>query len=135
MGTQSIASRQALVITCMKTSHTLIGCIAEIPSTDVAPVRNCTEEPIGHPQEMNTVNKGKIVKTVEAQKEVFVCTMNTPSDITDDKKVDLVLFTEIWEDLGRLPDNPVVKAFESFRCVTSIDTAKVESCQFVKVSS
>ncbi|MGH9922392.1 MAG: thrombospondin type 3 repeat-containing protein, partial [Nitrososphaerales archaeon] len=135
MNTQSIASKQVLVITCMKNSHTLIGCIDEIPSTDVAPVRNCTEEPIGHPQEMNTVNKGKIVKTVEAQKEVFRCDFGN-TNASDDKKVDLVVFTEIWEDLSKIPNNPVVKkAFESFRCVTSIDTAKVESCQFAPISS
>ncbi len=133
MKTQSVIKKQALVVTCTKDKSTVtaIKCESSTPSTQPpVPLRNCIEEPITHPQEMNTVNKGSIVKTIEAQKEVFMCNLGNGTI----KKVDLVLFTEIWENLNNLPNDPIIKkAFESMRCVILNGTTEVETCQFLKV--
>ncbi|MGH9922872.1 MAG: hypothetical protein ACRD38_08985, partial [Nitrososphaerales archaeon] len=134
MNTQSIIKKDALALTCVKdpTGVTVIECESAVITADPVPVRNCSEEFIEHPQEMNTVNKGSIVKTIEAQKEVFLCDLD--KNKIDDKKVDLVLFTEIWENLNKLPDNPVVKkSFLSFRCVVNVDEAEVESCKYTNI--
>ena len=70
---------------------------------------------------MNSVNKGSIVKTIEADKEIFLCdldgfatikgdpdvcvisvisrTLNDPDCFDADKKVDVILFTDIYENL------------------------------------
>ncbi|MFY3739947.1 MAG: hypothetical protein HMLIMOIP_000372 [Candidatus Nitrosomirales archaeon] len=173
-------------------SGQVLGCQSAPIPTGPVPVRNCIEAaspiitivsditgdiiaeiniplPVDHPQEMNTVNKGNIVKTIEAQKEIFICNLDFLTEGTNDfvidvgsvlivfpgyeKKVDIVTFTEIWEDLSLLPANPVVKKeFLVFRCVVGMIVdddgdgtrlgsapfdldledfvASVESCQF-----
>jgi hypothetical protein len=64
-----------------------------------------------------------------------MCDLDKSGDLTlPDKKVDLVLFTEIWEDLDELSKDPVVKiTFESMRCVILMKDASVESCQFYTI--
>jgi len=155
--TKSVLGKEALTITCMKleANGQVIGCKTEAVPADTTIVINCFEEPfflltipflnifdeeiplgplLTHPQEMNTVNKGNIVKTIEAQKEIFLCNLDPSNDIVinifniiifdipfAEKKVDSVTVTEIWEDLSLLPNNPgVKKTVESFRCVTSL---------------
>lgn len=136
--TKSIIKKQAMVVTCVKETESVqvLECNSEVISQSVAITRNCVEELIAHPQEMNTVNKGNIVKTIEAQKEVFRCTLRTePLEL---KKVDIVLFTEIWENLGLLPDNPIIKTtFDYLRCVIDMTTSlpTVETCQFKTVKN
>ncbi|MGH9921520.1 MAG: Ig-like domain-containing protein, partial [Nitrososphaerales archaeon] len=141
MVTQAVINKQTQVMTCIKepTRGDLIGCSNEVPLTDIVPLRNCSEESVRHPQEMNSVNKGTIVKTIEAQKEVFLCdidnNVNTGSPAPNEKKVDLTVITEIWEDLNKLNSNPpldpvIKKTFESFRCIVDLETATVESCKF-----
>lgn len=147
MGTQSIIQRQVVVISCMKqeTPPNLLGCESYVPSQDIVPVRNCSEISLQYPpvmnttpgaasesegsnMNMNTIVKGQTAKTIEAQKEVFRCIMNTPSDPTDDKKVDLLLFTEIFQDLkNQESEDPQIF---SVRCVIKIADATVESCRF-----
>lgn len=80
-------------------------------------------------QGMNTVvstnpqSRG-LVKTVDAQKEVFVCEGGAFIK-------DVTIFTEIFEDLGRLPENPVVfKDFFTLTCLKDATTLTVESCVF-----
>jgi hypothetical protein len=143
MTTQQIVRKQVEVVTCMKQAAgaVLIGCSSgSIPTIPVAVGTNCSEEFIPHPQEMNTVSKGKIAKTIEAQKEVFLCTLAGGLQ----KKVEIVVFADTWEDLSKLPKNPVIKkTLESLRCIvlvsdgTSINVnsggrqdATVEFCQF-----
>jgi len=186
VSTKSIINRQAEVITCMKIEETgqVIGCETESVPADPTIVRNCFEDPFfildlsiisgpiltiplgieftTHPQEMNTVNKGSIVKTIEAQKEIFICNLDPSNDFDlfnlgillvpfTEKKVDVVTFIEIWEDLSLLPTDPIVKkTVESFRCVTSLgedatfddfinpldpkdNVPRVESCKFTSV--
>ncbi|MFY3739837.1 MAG: hypothetical protein HMLIMOIP_000256 [Candidatus Nitrosomirales archaeon] len=135
INTKTVLSKQVEVVTCVKDPATIrvLECNLSIPSTDRVPVTNCQELPIEHPQEMDTITKGSTAKTIETQKEVFTCTMNTPNDITDDKKVDLVLFTEIYQNLNTLTSqNPTML---SMKCVIKIDTVLVESCQFRQVNS
>jgi|GEM_PF-2387559 len=179
IATKEVLSKQARVITCMKSPDTaiLIDCESKPIPTDVAPVRNCrddavaiefpvfllsTGEQVGtwgpdeitinevfptHPQEMNTVNKGNTVKTVETQKEVFLCNLDHPTNLDElgstndiiltcipvdgvllcviipvnEKKVEVLTITEIWENLSLLPGNPITKkTFESSRCVVTL---------------
>ena len=135
MTSKSIIRKQAEVVTCIKDPKQadVIGCSMTIPSTNAVPVGSkCVAiNDFANPQEMNTVNKGKIVKTIEAQKEVFYCWVGNV-----EKKVDVVIFKEIWEDVSKLPNDPVIsESFEKFRCVVKIDTASVESCVFSGVAS
>lgn len=174
-------------------SGQIFGCQSAPIPTGPVPVRNCREavspglqvvfEPLGlvifelftiplpveHPQEMNTVNKGNIVKTVETQKEIFICNLDFLNEGTNDfvipvgggiliifpgyeKKVEVVTFTEIWEDLSNLDEPIIKKEFLVFRCVVGMVVdedrdgtrlgpapfaldledfvASVESCQF-----
>jgi len=159
MTSKSIIAKQARVVTCVKLDVTgadgggiLVGCDTYKPLTDFIPVSFCFELTgfAGYlllPQEMNTVNKGNTVKTIEVQKEVFYCTFNTgppfPTVVTgnpsfeadvDDKKVEQYIITETWENLGLLPNDPVLfSTIESLRCWTLVDSALVESCQFSTV--
>jgi len=122
------------------------GCDVYVPETDFVPVSNCWEQEIDHPQEVNTVNKGNTVKTIVAQKEIFVCIFDEKNMSpcweycgrgyfdTDDKKVEQYIIEEIWEDLRLAPSDTVVKQnVESLRCWTLITEAFVESCQFTDV--
>ncbi|GEM_PF-984804 len=137
MTTRDIVLKQAEVIACAKLNATgaLLGCDGYKPTTDTIPLGDCNEETyITHPQEMNTVFRGNTVKTIEAEKWVWTCNFGT-SALIDDKKVEQYIIKEIWEDLRNLPDNPVEERnIESLRCVTLIDEAFVESCQFASVT-
>jgi hypothetical protein len=127
---------------------TVIDCESyNIPTTPVPVGSNCEEigmKYITHPQEMNTVNKGSIAKTVEAQKEVFECVLETAI-----KKVEVILFTDIYEDIAA--QEVVEVQFHSVRCVVllsdSIEVADVdddiedrrdatvETCQFSTIEN
>jgi hypothetical protein len=130
LNTKSVISKQVEVVTCIKMNSTgvIVECNLSIPSQDRIPVTNCSENTdITHPQEMNTVRKGSTAKTIETQKEVFICIFSD-SDPTNDKKVDLVLFTNIFQNLNtQTSDDPQIL---SMKCVIKIDTVTVESCHF-----
>ena len=98
------------------------------------------------------------VLTVEAQKEIFLCDLDGATDPDgsqclsglglpnfgtgtdsacrdDDKKVDVIIFTKIWENVNALvadpPGDPVIaKDILSLTCLVKIDTALVEECEF-----
>jgi hypothetical protein len=142
MTSMEIISKQALVISCVKEDAdtsggsddgTVFGCDWYRPGTDFIPVSDCedlTDDYLEHPNEMNTVNKGKIVKTIVIQKEVITCYFG-PNGSDDDKKVEQYIVEEIWEDLSLAPNDTIVKLnTESIRCTTLIVEAFVESCQF-----
>jgi hypothetical protein len=152
LNTQLVMSEQALVVTCLSIPNqaAVHECSTNIPPPDVVPVSNCVEVPFNGihtmdtiikgsnsksiSQEMNTVSKGFLAKTIHVEKEVFECTFDN-ADPTDDVRVDLVLFTEIFENLSKVtqnpPQDPTIKtAFLSFRCVTSLETLEVQSCLF-----
>lgn len=135
--------KQAEAITCIKGATTTVvyGCTWKKIPIGNTPVSVCEELAVSHPQEMNTVNRKKIVKTIIAQKEVFRCIYNN-MDPMDDKKVDVVLFEEIWENLALLAPPPqlnpsfgdpvIKKEFESMTCVIHIFTANAETCMFTQ---
>ncbi len=161
MTTQKIIRTQAEVITCLTEfdSGGILGCDVKTPSKDPIFLRNCDEDddPSFAARE-NIVNKGKIVKTVEANKQILFCDLDddndtgvSPSCCTGngvEKKLDRVLFTDIWENLSLLPNDPVVKKeFLGFSCVVVLaedgdgsgggfgtepedKPARVESCIF-----
>ncbi|MEM2759380.1 MAG: hypothetical protein QXW73_01135 [Nitrososphaerales archaeon] len=151
MDTKKMVGKQAEVITCLKLYNSkVLGCERSTPSKEPIVTQSCVENnDITHPMEMNTViskSKSSITKTIEAQKEVFLC---FPSQSLSKflKKVDVVVFTGIYEDLDKLPNNPITKRFvQSLKCVTHLkaapnftatsvtSTIRVESCLFTQVS-
>ncbi|MFY3742011.1 MAG: hypothetical protein HMLIMOIP_002473 [Candidatus Nitrosomirales archaeon] len=139
---QEVIETNAFSTTCLKdgptssSTATVIDCKSEEISTSPVFVGSeCTELQLEFPQEMNTVTKGKIAKTMESQKEVFICYLNGTF-----KKVDIVLFTEIYEDLNTQETTSV--QFLSARCVVLSDDdqgdlqdAFVESCIFTEIEN
>ena len=146
---QKVISTGSTVTTCLKdgneSSATVIDCESYSPDSSPVPVgADCDmKDPLDHPQEMNTVNKGNHAKTIEAQKEVYICNDIGGSDVT--KKVDIVNFTEIYEDLNTQEITSI--QFLSARCVILVtdddsDTntpedrdGRVESCIFTPISN
>ncbi|MFY3740131.1 MAG: hypothetical protein HMLIMOIP_000556 [Candidatus Nitrosomirales archaeon] len=144
---REVIETNAVATTCLKDQFTaaVIDCESyDIPTSPVFVGNSCEEignEFITHPQEMNTVTKGKLAKTVEAQKEVFLCQLNNDTF----KKVDIVLFTEIYEDLNTQTTTSV--QFLSARCVVlwsddfesdpedTLRDATVETCQFSSIEN
>jgi len=159
MTSKTIISKQAHVITCAKLDvryqeyedddsdngdGSVLGCDVYVPETDFVPVSNCWEQEIDEPQEVNTVNKGNTVKTIIAQKELFICIFDQRAACwdtcgkgwfdEDDKKVEQYIIEEIWENLSLAPSDTVVQQnVESLRCTILITDAFVESCQFKDV--
>ena len=79
---------------------------------------------IASPIEMETVvSSNGISKTVEAEKEAFLCTykQNKPTQI-----LDVMLFTEIFEKVSS--GTIIKKNVESISCLKDIGTAKVLKC-------
>jgi hypothetical protein len=146
---QEVIETHALATTCIKDAGveisgsgtaTVIDCESyEVSTSPVFVGSNCLEPgPFNptHPQEMNTVTKGKLAKTVEAQKEVFFCHFGTGTL----KKVDIVLFTEMYEDLNTQTTTSV--QFLSARCVVlvtdnsdDLQDGVVESCIFSEIEN
>ncbi len=144
---REVISGSALVVACVKaaTVAEALGCVSYTPSTSPVPVgSNCEEmdendsEAVENPQEMNTVRKGNIVKTITAQKELFDCPLN--GDDTD-KKVEIIIFTEIYENIAT--HEVIDVQTHQMRCVVLITNddnnddsdddvrdAQVESCIF-----
>jgi hypothetical protein len=137
---QEVIETNAISTTCIKDEDTATVIDCESDEVSTSPVfvgSGCGEignEYITNPQEMNTVTKGKIAKTVEAQKEVFICELDNAL-----KKVDVVLFTEIYEDLNTQTTTSV--QFLSARCVVlltdegDLQDADVESCIFSEIEN
>ena len=156
---QEVIETNAISTTCIKDEYTATVIDCESDEVSTSPVfvgDNCYEETIDHPQEMNTVTKGKLAKTVEAQKEVFLCLLDAwepcmdgyvhDCRVTTIKKVDIVLFTEVYEDLNTQTTTDV--QFLSARCVVLVtddngdtdpaDTlrdATVETCLFTEIEN
>ena len=151
LNTQLVMKQQAEVVTCLKFADNarLVGCSVTIPPANFVLVENCSELSVNtiqamntvvkggsssNSEGMNTVNRGALVKTIQAQKQIFECDFNTREE-EDDMLVHLVSFTEIFENLNRLqldpPQDPVInRIFISFRCVISEQTGVVQACEF-----
>lgn len=158
--TRQVTGTNVLVTTCLKQNGTatVLDCASSEPGTTAIPLTFCAEDKnITHPMEMNTVVRGNdnIAKTVEAQKEIFLCDLDgdslkkpclstatradDPMCFDPDKKVDIVLFTEIYENM--VTRTIIDTQFFSMRCVLLITDntlvsaggktdATVESCAF-----
>ena len=139
---KEVISTNVVVTSCVKDGNTadVYGCEAYTPSEDTIPVSACDEQDILHPQEMGTVNKGANAVTIESQKEIFLCDFNPTGEGTILKKVDLVLFTEIYENLNSQTIQDIqthamkctVLVFDGNLANTRRD-ATVESCVFSEV--
>lgn len=127
----SIVSKGFEVITCEKTpAGDVLGCRSETPpplgNNGCGPTHQEPRRPPRDPIEMNTVAKGKKVKTIKAQKEIFDCPVNPFGIPTLIKEVQT--FTEILEDLGA---GTVRKRVEVAECKKDSDTGKVVGCKFL----
>jgi hypothetical protein len=151
---REVIKATALVVTCIKDifTATVIDCESSVPPSTPVPVgSDCYENRnITHPQEMNTVNKGSIAKTIEAQKEIFICELGVDACSLDVeimcpetgvvKKVEVILFTDIYEDLSTQTVEEV--QFHSMRCVIlvtdfgdDLPDGTVETCQFSTIQN
>jgi hypothetical protein len=112
------------VITCVKNDNgNVIACKNTIPST-AEPALSCKPSTVAFPIEMNTiVASNGIVKTVEAQKEVFKCPMDIPKAFKD-----VTIFTEVFENMVGQPTQNIIKLFEVTTCVKDKFTANVTAC-------
>ena len=154
--TKDTIQKDVEVITCIRdpSQAKTYGCKIDVPDTIPTPVRNCVSDDIRKNQ--NSINKGKTVKTIEAQKILYLCDLDgfqrdvnnvdqpllcavpkhrqspgtDPSCFDPDKKVDEIVFTETWKNLGNFPNPTIKTSIESLRCVVKIETATVESCKF-----
>ena len=129
-----ILYKHVQAIECQKLlfDGSVLGCRMYNPKIDSPPVLDCIPQQVDLPEEMNTVvsklNPNQ-VKTIIANKEKFICAAGT-------KKKDVILFSEIIEDLDKLfavkgYKHPIIKRhFESLTCVVQLDSAFVEACQF-----
>jgi len=131
LNTKKILEQHAEVITCIKTEFNgeLVNCYTTIPEGSVV-LSGCVEQDLRHPMEMNTVNKGATVKTVKAEKEIFLCDLDPTTQVNDgpSKKVDLVIFVDIWENATT--QEVTKREVFSFKCVAIIEFADVEACDF-----
>jgi hypothetical protein len=120
------------VITCEKNPNNgyVIGCNKSIPSTTVfANITSCKPVTVAFPIEMNTVfGSNAIIKTIEGQKEVYLCTTFTNTQVVKDATI----FTEIFENLSQ---GRVKKGFESTTCIKILSNANVTSCKASKTIS
>jgi hypothetical protein len=145
MDTRSVLVKRFTSVICLKNNATaveakVIDCSTQTVATGELDMVNCIDKDPEHPQEMNTVKRGNIVKTIEVQKEVFVCdndgddtilTTPTYNPDTDDRKVSVVMFTEIWQDLSLLPGDTVTEVrFEAFICQLFMNSESGHICVF-----
>jgi hypothetical protein len=134
--TQSTLNKTVETVTCVKGYN---GTVSYCDSKKI-PISNQYPFAVGcdtsnlrilnntSPIEMETVlSSNGISKTVEAEKEAFLCTykQNKPTQI-----LDVVLFTEIFEKVSS--GTVIKKNVESISCLKDIDTAKVLKCNTKK---
>ncbi len=143
MDTRTVLIKRFTSVICLKNNATsveakVIDCSTQTVATGELDMVNCIDKDPEHPQEMNTVKRGNIVKTIEVQKEVFVCDtdLDSPSSLpnspdSDDRKVSVVMFTEIWQDLSLLPGDTVTEVrFEAFICQLFMNSESGHICTF-----
>ncbi len=148
---REVIETNAFATTCLKDEFTgaVIDCESYDIPTGIVPVgSDCAEEDSStvftHPQEMNTVNKGNFAKTIEAQKETFDCELTEGDNGELEKQVDIVIFTEIYENLTTQAVLEV--QFHVMRCVMLLSDetlvsdggfrdAVVESCRFSSIEN
>jgi len=121
------------VVTCVKYDKGILGCKTEVPPAlpvDM-PTMVCEPIPATLPLEMNTVVDGRIVKTIEAEKEVFECDFDNDVPTTI---VDVIIFTEVFEEVKSRSHEVINKKFDAAICVKEIDIAKVIGCTHQRIT-
>ena len=133
---QSTLNKTVETVTCVKGYNgTISYCDSkkipisnEYPFSVACDAQNLRTLNITSPIEMETVvSSNGISKTVEAEKEAFLCSykQNKPTQI-----LDVILFTEIFEKVSN--GKVIKKNVESISCLKDIDTAKVLKCNTKK---
>ena len=155
---REVIETNAFATTCLKDQFTgtVIDCESyDIPTATVPVGSNCEEEGgdpnevFTHPQEMNTITKGIIAKTIEAQKETFDCELAGDEEedegaVEVEKQVDIVIFTEIYENLTT--QTVLEVQFHVMRCVMLLTDETlvsdggfrdgvVEACRFSSIEN
>jgi hypothetical protein len=139
---QKVIGSNAVAITCLKDegNSEVIDCESEpVPAAPIPVGDECVAQfYITHPMEMDTIVREDIGKTVQVDKEVFICPLDNGDTV---KKVEIIIFAEVYENLKFqfVEDTQ----FHAMRCVVLItndrnnnepeDTirdARVETCQF-----
>jgi hypothetical protein len=114
------------VVTCEKDAinGNVLGCArSDLRSTNLPTVSSCQSANSALPIDMNTVVEATgVVKTIEAQKEIFRC--DTPPNAKTVK--DVTIFTEIIEDVTK--GIPIQETYETVICLKEIASAKVIAC-------
>lgn len=152
---REILKASALVTTCLKNDLQAVvwACDYYVPGTVPVPTGSVCQPDLTlgqgiptDPQEMDIVRNGNIAKTIESQKEIYICFLdfNEADQPRTKKKVDIVMFTEIYEDLNTMEVIDV--QFHQMRCVLLITNdvfdenpeddirdATVETCIFSAV--
>jgi hypothetical protein len=83
----------------------------------------CQQAFVGFPRQMNTVvAPNGIVKTVEAQKEVFGC----PSSVSPQFIKDVTIFTEIFENVAK---GTLKNTFDYVICTKVVGDLNVTGCR------
>lgn len=131
MATKTTVKRSFEVITCAKTGDgTVLGCKANVPPTALPTTTNCSPVPVAFPIEMDTVTgtgqQVNIVKTVEAEKELFNC--NQPNVVV---VKEVIIFTEIYEDMTT--KSTVKRTYDSATCIKDVSHAAVIACKGAKI--
>jgi len=131
--TQNTATMKFEVVTCVKYDRGILGCKTEVPPLLPTEMDNMVCEPIPStlPLEMNTVVDGRIVKTIEAEKEVFECDFDNDVPTTI---LDVTIFTEIFEEVKSRSHEVIAKKFDAAICVKEIDIAKVIGCTHQRIT-
>lgn len=131
--TQSSLNKTVEAVTCVKAYNgTVLWCQSKkIPITNEYPLSgiNCDPQNLkienqSSPIEMETVvGPSGIVKTVEAEKEVFLCDLKQGVPA---KSLDVIIFTELFENI--LTETTVKKNIEVVSCITDLANAEVIKC-------
>jgi hypothetical protein len=146
---REVVHSNSFVVSCVKDSlgeelqgsAQVLGCVHYTPSSSPAFVgANCFGlNTVGiptSPMAMDSVRVGKIVKTIETQKQVYLCELPDGTE----KKVDIVVFTEIYENIDTHEILEVQN--HQMRCVIVLNDsegadelrdATVESCIFSEI--
>jgi len=100
---RKVLHHNVIVNTCLKQQETaeVLVCLNYKPKTTPQPTGTDCEglNTIGlplHPMEMNSIRVKNVVKTIETQKQIYFCEL--PDGTI--KKVDIVLFTEIYQNIN-----------------------------------
>ena len=111
------------VVTCAKNNTgDVLGCVQKIPHQYTPIERTCQQSFVGSPMLNTVVAPNGIIKTVEAQKEVFGC----PTSVSPQFVKDITIFTEIFDNMARGTE---YKTYDYVNCTKRVVDLNVIGCQ------